>query len=125
MFRRGVAGVLNAPDATLRWIGLALPSLTPEERAAALEKAAAARRTRAELREQLKQSRVSLAEVFAAGERDEAIGKMRVSAVLESMPGVGKIRAQRIMDRLSISMSRRVRGLGAHQRSALQREFGD
>lgn len=102
-----------------------LPSLTPEERSAALEKAAAARRTRAELREQLKQSKVSLPDVFAAGERDDAIGKMRVSAVLESLPGVGKIRAQRIMERLSISASRRVRGLGAHQRSALEREFAD
>jgi hypothetical protein len=104
---------------------LALPPLTPEQRAAALEKAAAARRTRAELRERLKKSTASLADVLAAGERDEAIGKMRVSAVLESMPGVGKIRAQRIMERLSISASRRVRGLGAHQRSALEREFAD
>jgi hypothetical protein len=99
--------------------------LTPEQRAAALEKAAAARRVRAELRERLKQSTVSLTEVFLEGERDEAIGKMRVSAVLESMPGVGKIRAQRIMERLSISASRRVRGLGAHQRSALEREFSE
>ncbi|HWA66107.1 MAG TPA: integration host factor, actinobacterial type [Mycobacteriales bacterium] len=104
---------------------MALPPLTPQQRAAALEKAAAARRTRADLRERLKQSTVSLAEVFAEGERDEAIGKMRVSAVLESMPGVGKIRAQRIMERLSISASRRVRGLGAHQRTALVREFSD
>jgi hypothetical protein len=104
---------------------LALPPLTPEQRAAALEKAAAARRVRADLRERLKQSAVSLAEVFREGERDEAIGKMRVSAVLESMPGVGKIRAQRIMERLSISASRRVRGLGAHQRSALEREFSE
>lgn len=102
---------------------MALPPLTPEQRAAALDKAAAARRTRAALRERLKTSSVSLSEVFAEGERDEAIGKMRVSAVLESMPGVGKIRAQRIMERLSISASRRVRGLGAHQRSALEREF--
>jgi hypothetical protein len=99
--------------------------LTPEQRAAALEKAAAARRTRADLRERLKQSKLTLAQVLTEGERDEAIGKMRVSAVLESMPGVGKIRAQRIMERLSISASRRVRGLGAHQRSALEREFSD
>jgi hypothetical protein len=99
--------------------------LTPEQRAAALEKAAAARRSRAELREQLKQSKITLVEVFKAGERDEAIGKMRVSAVLESMPGVGKIRAERIMERLSISTSRRVRGLGAHQRAALEQEFAD
>ncbi len=100
-----------------------LPPLTPEERAAALAKAAAARKTRAELRERLKHGKASLLDVFDLGEQDEAIGKMRVSAVLESMPGVGKVRAQRIMENLSISASRRVRGLGLHQRSALEREF--
>jgi len=100
-----------------------LPPLTPEQRSAALEKAAAARKVRAELRERLKHSEVSLDEVLASGDTDDVIAKMRVSAVLESMPGVGKVRAQRIMEKLGISPSRRVRGLGAHQREALHREF--
>jgi hypothetical protein len=100
-----------------------LPPLTPDERAAALAKAAAARKSRAALRERLKNSDASLADVFAAGQTDEAVGKMRVSAVLESMPGVGKVRAARIMERIGISASRRVRGLGTHQRAALTREF--
>jgi hypothetical protein len=100
-----------------------LPPLTPEQRAAALEKAATARKVRAELRQRLKHAGASLDDVLASGETDEVIGKMRVSAVLESMPGVGKVRAQRIMEKLGISPSRRVRGLGAHQRAALQREF--
>ena len=103
---------------------MALPPLTPEQRHAALEKAAAARRARAELKVRLKSSGASLADVLASGESDEAIGKMRVEALLESMPGVGKVRAQRIMERLEISPSRRVRGLGVKQREALQREFG-
>ena len=102
-----------------------LPPLTPEQRAAALEKAAAARKARAELRDRLKHSGASLDDVLASGETDDVIGKMRVSAVLESMPGVGKVRAQRIMEKLGISPSRRVRGLGAHQRAALQREFAN
>jgi hypothetical protein len=102
---------------------VALPPLTPQERAAALAKAAAARKSRAALRERLKRSGASLADVFAEGETDEAVGKMRVSAVLESMPGVGKVRAQRIMAKIGISAGRRVRGLGTHQRAALEREF--
>jgi hypothetical protein len=97
--------------------------LTPEERSAALAKAAAARKSRAALRDRLKHAAASLDDVFSAGETDEAVGKMRVSAVLESMPGVGKVRAQRIMEKIGISASRRVRGLGTHQRAALQREF--
>ena len=102
---------------------MALPTLTPEQRAAALEKAAAARKARAELKVRLKSSGTSLDEVLADGASDEVVGKMKVVAVLEAMPGVGKVRAQKIMERLEISPSRRVRGLGAKQREALVREF--
>lgn len=102
---------------------MALPPLTPEQRTAALEKAAQARRVRAELKGKLKHSGATLAEVLASGDTDEVIGKMKVSAVLEALPGVGKVRAQRIMERLKISPTRRVRGLGAKQREALEREF--
>lgn len=102
---------------------MALPTLTPEQRAAALEKAAAARKSRAELKVRLKSSGTRLDEVLADGAEDEVIGKMKVVAVLEAMPGVGKVRAQKIMERLEISPSRRVRGLGSKQREALVREF--
>lgn len=101
-----------------------LPPLTPEQRSAALEKAAAARRARADLKVRLKSSGTNLADVLASGDTDEAIGKMKVVAVLEALPGVGKVRAQRLMEKLEISPSRRVRGLGAKQREALEREFG-
>ena len=103
---------------------MALPPLTPEQRSANLEKAAAARRARADLKVRLKSSGTSLREVLDSGETDEAIGKMKVIAVLEAMPGVGKIKAARLMDKLAISPSRRVRGLGVKQREALEREFG-
>ncbi len=102
---------------------MALPPLTPEQRAAALEKAAAARRARAELKVALKSSGTSLAQVLASGETDEAVGKMKVVAVLEAMPGVGKVRAQKLMETLEISPSRRVRGLGSKQREALLKAF--
>ena len=102
---------------------MALPLLTPEQRAAALDKAAAARTSRAELKLRLKAGDALFADVLTAGDTIEAVGKMRVVAVLEAMPGVGKVRAQRIMERLEISPSRRVRGLGVKQREALQREF--
>ena len=101
-----------------------LPDLSPEQRAAALEKAAAARKARAELRERLKSKGATVGDVLKQGETDEVIGKMRVSAVLESLPGVGKARAAKIMERLEISPTRRVRGLGANQRRALETEFG-
>src|SRR3954467_2779751 len=98
------------------------PDLSPEQRAAALEKAAADRHARAELREQLKSKGATVGDVLKQGDTDEVIGKMRVSAVLESLPGVGKARAAKIMEPLEISPTRRVRGLGANQRKALEAE---
>lgn len=100
-----------------------LPPLTPEQRSAALAKAADARRRRAELKERLKASEITLDEVLERGDTDEVVGKMKVSAVLEALPGVGRARAGRIMERLEISPSRRLRGLGARQRASLSAEF--
>jgi len=99
-----------------------LPTLTPEQREQALAKAAEARKRRAELKGQLKSEKLSLRDVLARQE-DEVVGKMKVSSVLESLPGVGKVRARRIMERLDISATRRVRGLGAKQKDALLTEF--
>jgi hypothetical protein len=100
-----------------------LPPLTPEQRAAALEKAAAARRARAEVKNRLKYSQGSLGEVIQEGHKDEVIGKMKVSALLEALPGVGKVRARQIMEEIGISESRRVRGLGTNQIAALVERF--
>jgi hypothetical protein len=102
-----------------------LPPLSDEDRRAALAKAAEARRERSLVKHRLKQSTVSLTEVIDEGRHDEIVGKMKVAALLASMPGVGKVRAQAIMDRLAISPTRRVRGLGDNQIAALKREFGE
>lgn len=99
------------------------PALSPDERQAALAKAAAARRQRAELKEKLKMGSTSLKELLDAAERDEVVGKMKVVTVLESLPGVGKVRARRMMEHIGISEARRVRGLGAQQRDALLKAF--
>ena len=103
---------------------MVLPKLTPEQRLAALEKAAEARRVRAEVKNRLKYSKGSLAEVIELGKTDEAIGKMRVQHLLESLPGIGKIKAQAIMEEVGIAASRRVKGLGPHQAQALIERFG-
>jgi len=102
---------------------MALPALTPEERAAALQKAADARRRRAELKDRLKRGGTTLVEVLSLGQTDDVVGKTRVIEVIESLPGFGKVKANRVMEKLDISPSRRVRGLGAKQRSALEQEF--
>jgi arylsulfatase A-like enzyme len=90
-----------------------------------LEKAAAARRERAAVKNRLKTGSTTLPELLRSAGTDDVVGKMRVSALLESLQGVGKIRAREVMSRLDIAENRRVRGLGAHQREALEHEFSE
>ncbi len=103
---------------------MALPPLTPEQRQAALQKAAASRRERAEIKNRLKNAGASMSDVLAEGQTNEVVGKMKVVDLLQSMPGLGKVRARQTMERLGIAESRRVRGLGTKQVAALRREFG-
>lgn len=98
------------------------PPLSEEQRRDALEKAAEARRKRADLKEQLKSGRTTLRELLERTD-DGVVGKMKVSTVLESLPGVGRVRARKLMERLDISESRRMRGLGAKQKENLLNEF--
>ena len=102
-----------------------LPQLTPEQRADALAKAAAARRERAAVKNRLKNAQGSLKEVIDQGKQNDVIGKMKVSALLESLPGVGRVRARQVMEEIGISESRRVRGLGANQVAQLLERFGE
>ena len=118
---RILAGFSPLPEA--KELVMALPVLTPEQRTQALAKAAEARKKRAELKGELKSGKRTLKDVLDRS-GDDIVGKMKVSAVLEALPGVGKVRARKIMEEIGISESRRIRGLGAKQLSALEREFG-
>lgn len=99
------------------------PQLTPEQREAALAKAAAARAARADIKARLKNQSLSLAEALASS--DENIAKLKVVSMLEALPKVGKVKAQRIMAEIGIADNRRVQGLGAQQRSALLDRLGE
>lgn len=100
------------------------PSLTPEQRAAALRKAGEVRAARAELKEKLKMGSVTLADVLKQADTDDVVGKLKVLSLLESLPGVGKVKARRLMEEIGISESRRVKGLGPQQRQSLLEQLG-
>lgn len=100
-----------------------LPNQTPEARAAALQKAAEARQARALVKHRLKFGGASITDIMMQGQGDDAIGRMKVSALLESMPGVGKVKARGIMEELGIADNRRVRGLGVQQLRAIANFF--
>lgn len=99
------------------------PQLSPEQRAAALAKAAEARRGRADVREAIRSGGITIREILDRAD-DDVIGGMKVKAVLTAVPGLGKIKSFRLMERLGIAENRRVRGLGQRQRDALLKELG-
>lgn len=95
------------------------PQLSPQQRAHALQKAGEVRAVRARVRAELKSGALSLADLLDQAETDEALATMRVTALLEALPGYGKARAGLLLAELRIAASRRVRGLGPNQRTAL------
>jgi guanylate kinase len=99
------------------------PQLTSEERQKALLKAATSRKRRAEIKVLMKNGDISIDAILELAKNDDAIAKMRVKELLESLSGVGKVRAQALMDRLKISSTRRIQGLGRLQVKQLREEF--
>ncbi len=99
------------------------PQLSEEQRARALERAAEARRVRAEVKELLKTGSLTFEELLERGESDDLIGGLKVQSVLASMPGTGKVKAKRLMESHGIADNRRLRGLGDKQRASLLAEF--
>lgn len=98
---------------------MTLKPLTAEQRAEALKKATAARTVRAEAKEQLRTGKTTVSKVIARGETEEAISRLKVTDLIEAVPGIGSVKAQRIMEEIGIAATRRIRGLGAHQKKAL------
>ena len=99
---------------------MAVPVLTNEQRVAASAKAVEVRTKRAALRRQLKESKISFNEVLAVVDSDEIVSGMRVETILESLPGIGKIKAASLMENCDIALSRRMKGLGSSQAQKLR-----
>jgi hypothetical protein len=96
---------------------MALPTLTPEQRADALAKAQAARKKRSELLASVKAGKTSIAQVLA--KTDDITKKTKVAQVIKAMPGYGPAKAAAVMEEAGIDDNRRVGGLGDQQRKKL------
>lgn len=99
---------------------MAVPVLTNEQRLAASAKAVIIRTKRAEVRKLLKDSKISFTDVLSIAVNDEIVSGMKVVTILESLPGIGKIKAAALMEACDITLSRRMKGLGTTQSKKLQ-----
>lgn len=101
---------------------MAVPTSTPEQRAAALERAAAARRLRAETKELLKAGSIMFRDVI--DDEDDFIATTKIGSILPALPGVGKVKAKRFLEEHKIASNRRLRSLTTRQRTVLLEHFG-
>lgn len=99
-----------------------LPILSDKERREALAKAAYVRKERAAIRVKLAKKELTIDDLLDQTD-DDSVGKMKVLAVIESMPGIGKVKARRLMEDIGIHENRRLRGLGVRQRAQLVEAF--
>lgn len=99
---------------------MAVPVLTNEQRLAASAKAVIIRAKRAEIRKQLKDAKITFTDVLSVAVTDEIISGMKVVTILESLPGIGKIKAAALMETCKITLSRRMKGLGTTQSQKLR-----
>lgn len=100
-----------------------LPETTDEQRAAALARAAEARRTRAEIKQLLKTGSLTFSDVLERAEEDDLVAGTKVQAIIVSMPSMGKIGTKRLMEEIGIAENRTLRGLGSNQRAQLLERF--
>ncbi|GGF23415.1 hypothetical protein GCM10011399_16230 [Subtercola lobariae] len=103
------------------------------DRVAASKAAVAARRARASVKNAVVSGERSASDVVRAGlsEPTSAEGGLRVRELLLCIPGLGPVRGDRALEKLGISPSKRVGGLGLHQQAklleylAVRAPFGD
>ncbi|MCB1246703.1 MAG: integration host factor [Acidimicrobiia bacterium] len=100
-----------------------LPEMTDEQRAAALERAAEARRTRAEIKQLLKTGSLTFQDVLDRAAEDDLVAGTKVKAVVGSMPHMGKIKTIRLLEEIGIHENRTIRGLTERQTSELLARF--
>ncbi len=95
------------------------PTMTPEQRAAALEKARIVRAKRSEITTKLSMGIMTPAEVLDQVE-DPVVGRMKVKSFVNALPGYGKVKTEKLMEELGIPTDRRIQGLGSNQMKSLK-----
>lgn len=99
-----------------------IPTLTREERLAALKKAAEARHARKELLGDIKAGKMTIFDVLTLADNGSKIAKrVKVYQLLRAIPGWGEAKTAKWMEANHISDAKRLGGLGKHQREKLLR----
>ena len=99
---------------------MAAPTLTAEQRAAALEKARIVRAARSEITTKLSTGIMSPEDALKKAD-DPVVGRMKVKSFINALPGYGKVKTEKLMEELGIPETRRIQGLGSKQMENLKK----
>lgn len=106
---------------------MALPKLSLDEldeKKKALQKAWEVWSQRAKIRHNLKNGKTRIRKILT-NINDDAIARMKVVYLLESLPCIGKIKTRKIMSDIGIDETRRIQDLGTRQKQALIERLGN
>lgn len=104
---------------------MTIPRLSAQELANARQAATAARRKRADFKQQIRSGQLAFTPALEQAGADAALSQLRVTDLLKALPRVGERKAANIMESLNIAPNRRIRGLGRLQIEGLKAEFGE
>jgi guanylate kinase len=97
------------------------PKLSRRSRRKAGQRAVAARQERAKVKELITKGEIFFFDLFTDDRK--SITRMKLIDLLQSVPGIGRSRAEIILERTGISPSRRIGGVGHRQLELLRQEF--
>jgi hypothetical protein len=104
-------------------VEVVIPKLTASQLEQARQAAAAARRERAQLKDDLRQGKLSFSAALDKAAKDPVLAHIKVVDLLTSLHRVGEKKAADAMVRHNIAANRRIRGLGQRQIASLKAEF--
>ena len=97
------------------------PRLSRRSRRKAGESAVKARQERAKVKELITNGELFFFDLFE--DERKSVKRMKLMDLLQSVPGIGKVRAEIVMGKAQISPSRRIGGVGKRQLEILRQEF--
>jgi len=104
---------------------MTVPFISREKRDESLKKARYYKIQRSEIKQSIKKGNMPLSDVFEGnGELKDIIANIKIIDIVKSLPGIGEIKAKKILKSLYISDKKTLKGLSEKQKESFKRYFG-
>jgi len=104
---------------------MAVPFISREKRDESLKKARYYKIQRSEIKQSIKKGSMLLSDVFGSDEEiKDIVANIKIVDIVKSLPGIGEIKAKKILKNLRISDRKTLKGLGEKQKENFKKYFG-